>query len=158
MKRMTKTDWLKTPYARSESRTDSQLMALLERYKITTHQITNHLGPNGRPAITLRFIFRGKAYRISGEVMDVDRAEPSALIHQTKRWIHWYLKCLLELVGFFGPAEQLLLGFLESGDGTTVYQAIQPHLAQMPAPAQLLAIARKELRALPAPPIEGVEV
>lgn len=145
---MTRNDWLKTPYAATDAKNpQADVTRLLDRYRIVNRQWTEHPGPNGRPAVTLRFELRSKTYRMTIETLAVERAEPAELAKQAMRVIYWTLKPVLENLLVFMPPERALLPYLETPEGPTVYDGLVPHLPKLTA-NDLLGFAAK---ALPAP-------
>lgn len=143
-------EWRKTPYAKSDAtRADEAIVKLLDRYRISTRQWTEHPGPNGRPAVTLRFIMGGKAYRFGLETLNVSGADASDLMRQIKRAMYWHLKTTLENLCVFMPPEQALLPFLESATGETVYEGIKDYIGGITT-KQLHQWGEKA-KALPAP-------
>ena len=150
-KRYERGEWLKTPYAGSDAKDPERaVMDLLEGYGVQQRQWTDHKGPNGRVAVTLRFQLNEKVYRISIETLDVARAEPRELRKQALRVIYWTLKPLLENALLFGGPDRLLLPFMEDDTGRTVYEQLQPYLSEQKFQAKhLLGYATRP--ALPAP-------
>lgn len=154
--RLSRRDWEKTPYAQSEAKDpDRALSMLLEKYKVTERQWTEHKGAHDRPACALSFILGGKTYRITVETLDTYNVDREPLIRQVKRVIFWTLKPLMENAIVFGDDEggnegmqRLLLPFLVDNTGHTVYERILPHLKDVNAQA-LIGAARQ--MALPAP-------
>lgn len=143
-------DWLKsTPYAGSTAqRPESSINDLLETYGVTTKQWTDHPGPNGRAAVTIRFNLNGHTYRVTIETLDVSRAEPRELRMQALRVIYWTLKPLMENALVFGGPDRLLLPFMEDDSGKTVYEGLRPHIEDGKLSAKALlgyAIAPKAL-------------
>jgi hypothetical protein len=117
--------WLKTPYAKSKSQTpDAALQTLLERYHITDHEVAQGTGPNGRRAIKLRFVIRGKTYRLLLECLDAD-AKPEELLMQIKRALYWQLKNVLEMATVFFPLDEALFAYRELADGATLGEALK---------------------------------
>ena len=56
MKEFTRTEWNKTPYSGTTAKdTIRDIDRLFQRYRITTHQIINAPGPNGRPGFAVNF-------------------------------------------------------------------------------------------------------
>lgn len=144
-------DWQKTPYATSKADdTESAMNKLLAKYGVVHRQWTDHPGPNGRPAVTLRFSMAGLTYRVTVETLDVPRAEAAALRRQVLRNIFWTIKPLLENSLLFGGPDRLLLPFVEADDLTTVYDRLAPHLRTGPLAAKDLLGAVQQL-ALPEP-------
>lgn len=142
--------WDRTPYSSGKAKTpDASITTLLEKYGVVEHQITNHRGPNGRPAITVRFVLRGRGYRFSIETLDAKDIEPEKLVKQVKRVIYWTLKPTLETLLVFMPPEQALLPFLEDASGQTVYEGLAKHLPKLTS--QGLDTWARSLPALPAP-------
>lgn len=135
MKRMSRSEWVKTPYAKSTARDpDGAILALLAKYKIITVQTTHGKGINGRPAFQLRFMMNDRAYCITREVLDAD-AHPDELMRQMKRGVYHRLKVTLEETTLF-PAEEVLFPYLElpAAGGVIIYQAAQPALAKFEPP------------------------
>jgi hypothetical protein len=134
-RRMTRAEWSKTPYAKSDARDpDGAILSLLAKYKITTTQLTHGNGPNGRPAFAVRFMLGERAYTIMRETLHAD-APPDQLLKQVKRAIYYRLKVTLEDAAIF-PPEEVLFPYLElpAAGGVTVYTAAQPALAQFKTP------------------------
>lgn len=150
--RMQRREWEATPYAKTDAKdTDLAISKLLDKYKISERQWTEHKGQNGRPAFSLCFIVGGKTYRITVESLDVVGIEPDQLKKQIKRVIYWTLKPLIENSIVFGGEDgmqKLLLPFMVDDTGATVYEQMRPHLANVSAKA-LISVARR--MALPAP-------
>lgn len=146
MPKLKRSDWLRTPYAKSTAKApDAAIRTLLARYGVTDIQWTEGVGAEGRPAVMLRFILRGKGYKIKLDGLDAD-AEAAELLLQVKRAVFFQLKALLELAGVFAPPEKVLFAYLETPDGPTMYDAAQPYLEQLRAPnfGQLLLTDKRE--------------
>lgn len=131
--KMSRQSWVKTPYAKTEARNvDSAVVKLLEKYTVTEYQWTRGIGPNGQPAVLLRFNLRGRAYRIMVESLNAD-ASKEELIRQAYRAIFHFLKSTLEMATVFFPLESLMFSFLELPDQTTMYESASPHLEKLTA-------------------------
>ena len=134
MPKLTRAQWLKTPYAKSEARDpDGAIRALLGKYGVRDVQWTEAGGPSGRPACMLRFILKGKTYRVMIESLDA-QADAGELLKQVKRAIYFMLKSTLEITGVFCSAEQALFAWLELPGGQTLYEGAAPHLAKLNGP------------------------
>lgn len=146
-------DWLKnTPYAGSDAKNpEKAINDLLEEYGVVSKQWTDHPGPNGRAAVTIRFNLVGRTYRIMVETLDVPRAEPRELRMQVLRVIFWTLKPLLENSLIFGGIDRLLLPFMEDDTGATVYEQLSPHMTNERFAARALIQYATQRPALPAP-------
>lgn len=139
MARMSRADWNKTPYAGSTAKdADGAITALLAKYKVTETQITSCRGPNLRPAYMLRFVLKGKCYRIAVETLDAWHVSEAELMLQAKRAVFYFLKSTLEMTTTFFPAEQVLFAFLEvprsDGETQTMFEGARPYIAQLTAP------------------------
>lgn len=148
---MQRSDWDKTPYARSDARDpDSAIASLLDKYQIGERQWTEHNGIGGLPACSLCFVLKGKTYRITVGVLDCREVDIAQRKKQVKRVIFWTLKPLLENAVVFGPdgMRKLLLPFMVDGSGATVYDRIQPMIENVTAKA---LINYGKQMALPAP-------
>ena len=127
--------WRNTPYAESKAGDpDQALTSLLGKYGVMVHQISQMVGPNGRPAIVLRFQLKQSFYRIAYEVLDAPEVEIRARIKQVKRAIYWMLKSRLEEAGLFAPLEESMCGWLELPDNKTIYEASAPYIQRLPSP------------------------
>lgn len=143
-------DWLKTPYAKSKAAmTEQGFEALLNKYNVQERQWTQARGPNGRPAITIRFNLNHKTYQIQIETLDVPKAQAPELLLQAKRTIFWSLKSMLEISVLFGSFERVAFAFLETNDGVTMFEAAGPHLKLLNADTFGQNIRQ---HCLPAPP------
>jgi len=144
MKRLTRAEWRKTPYALSESADpDAHIRKLLDKYKIVKRQFTESIGPSGRPQFILRFELNDLVYRIDREVLLAD-APPDSLMRQVKRAVYYWLKVTLEDAVCWGPLEKLLLHAVESKDGVTVYEWASPNIpALQSAGSPFLALPAK---------------
>lgn len=134
-RKMSRQEWAKTPYAKTDARDpDGAILSLLAKYRITTTQLTHGIGPNGRPAFSVRFMLDGRAYTILRETLHAD-APPDQLMKQVKRAIYYRLKVTLEDAAIF-PPEEALFPYLElpAAGGATVYVTAQPALAQFKTP------------------------
>ena len=142
--------WLKqTPYSGSDAKDPERAISeLLMGFGVKTKQFTDHTGPNGRPAVTVRFVLAEKTYRVSVETLDVPQATPHELRKQVLRVMFWTLKPLLENALLFGGPDRLLLPFMEDDQGMTVYEQLAPHLDKLKA-KDLLGYTQR--LALPAP-------
>lgn len=128
---LTKTEWRKTPYAGTQAgRTREKMEQILERYGVNTHQITRCRGPNGRPAVVLRFESDEKTYKLAVETVNAD-VEEHLLIKQAERAIYFLLKSTLEFANIFCPLEKAFFAFLELPDGRTVYDAAEPTIGNL---------------------------
>jgi hypothetical protein len=132
---MRRAEWNKTPYAGSTAKdTDADIKRLLAKYGVTATQVTEHAGPNGRPAYTLRFAHKDRTYRIPIETLHAE-ARPDELMTQAKRAVYHFLKTCLEATTLFFPAEQALFAFLEintaDGRAATVYDVASQNLAHL---------------------------
>jgi membrane protein implicated in regulation of membrane protease activity len=111
--RLSRSEWSKTPYARSEAKNpDAAIQSLLAKYGIADIQWTQGRGPEGRRAVMLRFVMKEKPYRIMVESLDAEASEDERLI-QVKRVIYFYLKSTLEVANNFITPEEALFAFLE---------------------------------------------
>src|SRR5688572_12686126 len=98
---MKRSEWAKTPYAKSMAQDpDAAIQKLLTKYGITETQWTTGSGPNGRPAVMLRFSLKGKGYRMMLETLDAE-ADRTELLRQIKRALFFYLKSTLEASQLF---------------------------------------------------------
>lgn len=132
---MKRGEWLKTPYAGSTAeRTDEATQRLFARYGIDEYQWTQCRGPNGRPAISIRFRLEDRTYRMGIETLDVEGAQPEELLTQVRRALFYFLKSTLEMQSVFFTADQVLFAFLELPDGPTVYEAAAPRLLGLASP------------------------
>jgi hypothetical protein len=128
--RLSRTEWAKTPYARSEAKNpDASITSLLAKYGIEDHQFAQGKGANGRRAVLLRFVMNGRAYRIALETLDAD-ATPEELTVQVKRVTYYYLKSVLEMSNIFISVEEALFAFMELPDGATTFEVAGPLPAQ----------------------------
>lgn len=135
MSKMSRTDWNKTPYAGTDAKdTDGAIARLLAKYGVKETMTVNYVGPNGRPGYGVRFVLKGRCYRIALEVLEAWVGEDE-LKNQVKRAIFYHLKSALEVANVFMPPEQVLFAFLEApATGATMYEAAQPYLQQLTAP------------------------
>jgi len=133
--KLSRSQWSKTPYAKTKAgNTDASISVLLRKYGVVNHQWTQGAGPNRRAAVLFRFEFSEKRYRIKVETLCAD-ASQDELIMQAKRAVYYYLKSTLEMVSVFWPLEKAMFAFLElPHEGVTMYEAAEPHLKQMKAP------------------------
>lgn len=144
--------WLKTPYAGTEAKDPMRAVDdLLAVYAVTFKQWTDHTGPNGRPAVTVRFNLQDKTYRVAVETLDVPTASATELRKQVLRVIYWTLKPLLENALLFGGPDRLLLPFMEDDSGQTIYDQMQPYLGTERLKAKDLLGFTQRLAALPSP-------
>lgn len=135
MKKYSPPQWSQTPYAKTKAGDpDQALTALLEKYGVTVHQISQVVWSHGRPAIVLRFMLRQSAFRIGLEILDAPDVDLKARVKQVKRAIYWMLKTRLEESAVFGTPEELMCGWLELADGRTIFEASEPHIARLSAP------------------------
>lgn len=136
-KRLTRTEWNKTPYAGSEAKdSDRDIQRLLEKYGVKEMMTVNYTGPSGRPGYGVRFVLKGKCYRLALETLDtfLQVTEEERKV-QVKRAIYYHLKSALEVANVFMPPEQVLFAFLESpATGQTMYEGAQPYLQRLAAP------------------------
>lgn len=143
--------WRRTPYADTEAKeTEKDITRLFEKYSVKAFQFTQGVGPAGRPAWSVRFVFNGRTYKAGLEVLDVHGYAQSLheqLLRQVKRLIYWRLKTGLEMVGIFSP-EQVFFDWLELADGVTAYEAAAPAVAQLPTAAAFAAVVSPQ-RLLP---------
>jgi hypothetical protein len=132
--RLSRSEWSKTPYARSEAKNpDAAIQSLLAKYGIADIQWTQGRGPEGRRAVMLRFVMKEKPYRIMVESLDAEASEDERLI-QVKRVIYFYLKSTLEVANNFITPEEALFAFLELPAGQTAYAAALPHMDKLTGP------------------------
>lgn len=146
MSRLTRSEWLKTPYAASEAKDpDKAIRDLLVKRRVVDIQTTETTGPNGRPAYQIRFRLEGKVYRIGMEVLDASNVTAHELTRQAKRAVFFLLKSALEFATVFAPLEQVLFAYLESNAGPTMYEHARPQLDRLQAPsfAGILALPPK---------------
>lgn len=136
MPKLTRTEWNKTPYSGTDAKdTDGAIARLLAKYGVKETMTVNYVGPNGRPGYGVRFVLKGKCYRIALETLDVWHVSEGELKAQVKRAIFYHLKSALEVANVFMPPEQVLFAFLEApATGATMYEAAQPYLQQLTAP------------------------
>lgn len=133
-KRMSRTEWSRTPYAKSDVKDpDRSVTSMLAKYAIEEHQFAQGKGAHGRRAVLLRFVMNKRGYRIALETLDAD-ATPDELVVQIKRVIFHYLKSVLEMSSVFISVEESLFAFLELPDGSTAYEVAGPRLGELPAP------------------------
>lgn len=132
---MTRSEWSrKTPYANSEAQNpDGAIQALLAKYGVVQTQWTTGIGLQGRPAIELRFVLKGKGYRMALETLEAE-VPPASLLLQVKRALFYYLKSVLEVSTLFFSSEELLFAFLELPGGRTMFESAEPHLAKLHTP------------------------
>lgn len=151
-KKFDRSAWLKTtPYAGTDAKDPMRAVdELLAGYGVVTKQWTDHPGPNGRAAVTVRFNLQDKTYRVMVESLDVRNATPVELRKQVLRVIFWTLKPLLENALLFGGPDRLLLPFMEDSEGQTVYERMQPYIGGPTLQARDLLGYTQRL-ALPAP-------
>lgn len=130
---MTRSEWLKTPYAGTEAKDpDRAIQQLLDKYGVRDIQWTIGTGPEGRRAAMLRFILDGKGYRLMLETLEAD-AKEIELLRQVKRAIFYTLKAALESARFFGP-EKTLFAFLELPNGQTMHDAAALFMDRLAGP------------------------
>lgn len=134
--RMNRSQWNKTPYAGTGATgTDEQISRLLAKYGVHQSQVTQGVGPHGRPAYLLRFELKEKMYRVMLEGLDAENVSHAELLAQVKRALFYYLKSTLEMQSVFFTAEQALFAFLElPGSACTMYEAAAPRLQGMTVP------------------------
>lgn len=149
-KRLTRTEWLKTPYAKSSAQNpDGAIQSLLAKYGVSEIMTAQYLGPNKRPGFGVRFVLRGKPYCVALETLDAD-ATPDELRIQVKRAVFHYLKSTLEVTGVFISVEEALFAYLElpdrEGRPQTMFQYAKPTVDKLIAPsfAPLMLVAPKE--------------
>lgn len=131
MAKLSKTDWRKTPYAKSEAANpEGSIQSLLAKYRVKNIQMTHCVGEHGRPAFIVRFQLSDKTYRIGLEVLDAVAEERERLV-QAKRAVYHYIKSQLEIATVFWTTEEALFAFLELPGGDTVFEATRPHLEKM---------------------------
>ncbi len=148
-KKMTRTEWSKTPYAKSEAKdADGAILTLLTKYKVALTQITHGVGAGGRPCVQVRFKLGERVYAITREALNAD-VQPDLLLKQVKRALYHRLKVTLEEAVIF-PPEEALFPYLElpAAGGVTIYQAAQPALAKFQSP---------EFGRLMLPPADGAD-
>jgi hypothetical protein len=148
--KLSRSEWAKTPYAKSEARNpDAAILALLAKYGVVEVMNAQYRGPNGRLAFGVRFVLRGKPYRIALEVLNAE-AKPEELCVQVKRAIYHYLKSLLEVTGLFISTEQALFAHLElsgeAGKSMTMWEYAEDTVKRLVAPsfAQLMLSPKPE--------------
>lgn len=124
-------EWRKTPYNDTTADTDRALARLLSKYEIEEYQWAQGK-LNDRPAVSLRFILRGKPYKIQLSTLDAD-ADRDELVAQVKRAIYYSLKSMLEFSSVFIAPEQALFAFLEIQEGVTLYELAAPRLSSLTA-------------------------
>jgi hypothetical protein len=135
MAKLNERQWRETPYALSKANDpDRDLLSLLEKYGIAVHQVSQVVGPHGRPAVVLRFFYKQLAFRIAYEILDAPDVDLKQRVKQVKRAMYWMLKSRLEEAGVFGTAEELMCGWLELPDGKTIYEASEPFIRRLPSP------------------------
>lgn len=136
MKRLTRTEWNKTPYAGSTAKdTDRDIERLLEKYGVKETMFASYTGDSGRPGFGVRFVLKGKTYRIALTTLDA-QADETELKVQTKRAIYFFLKASLEVSNVFMPPEQVLFAFLElpGAGNATMYEGAKGYLQQLASP------------------------
>jgi hypothetical protein len=134
--KLTRRQWLKTPYAgTSAQNTEADMRKLLEKYGIQNIQWTQGVR-DSRPILSLRFVLDGRAYSVTLGALNAE-ADNNELLRQLKRAIYWTLKPLLEGAKMFFETEQLLLGFLEVDDGRTVWDVGRGKLPTNPTPGHI---------------------
>jgi hypothetical protein len=133
--RLSKGEWRKTPYAGTRTeRPDEAIRSLLENYGVKDYQwMQSATGANGRAAIALRFLLKGKSYRFVMECLDVPEVAVELLILQIKRALYWQLKTALEGASVFFPADMVLYAWRELPDGRTLHEATAPALKSLTA-------------------------
>lgn len=132
MKEMTRTEWNKTPYSGTTAKdTIRDIDRLFQRYRITTHQITNAPGPNGRPGFAVQFTVNKKNYLIGLEILPARGVDHELLMGQVKRAVFYQLKTALEACSVFFKPEEVLFPYLVMPAGNTVYRAVEPHLEKI---------------------------
>lgn len=129
-KPLKRAEWRRTPYAASRVEDEEGAISkLLARYGVSTNvMMANYNGQSGRPAFGVRFVLRGRAYRIAFESLDTDATvKPEELRKQVKRAVFHTLKALLETATVFATAEQILFAFAEvPSTGQTIYDMAAP--------------------------------
>ena len=144
--KMSRTEWNKTPYAATSAKdTVRDIDRLFVRYKIQSHQIISGTGPSGRQGFAVQFTVKQKMYRIGLECLPAVGVEQEKLVDQVKRAVYFQLKTALEACSVFFRPEEILFPYLVMPNGTTVYQAVEPHLDKIQTEGF------KPLLALPAP-------
>jgi hypothetical protein len=138
-KKLSRSEWLKTPYAKSDAKNpDGAIQALLAKYGVVEVMTASYLGVNKRPGFGVRFVLKGKPYRVALETLNAD-ASPDELRVQVKRAVFHYLKSVLEVTGVFMSVEEALFAYLElptpAGDGlTTMFEYARPTVNKLTAP------------------------
>ena len=136
MKRMSRSEWAKTPYAGSTAQdADGAIQRLLAKYGVRDVMTAQFTGEGGRPGYGIRFVLNGKCYRIALETLDAQAGDEELRV-QVKRAIFFFLKSALELANVFVPPEQVLFAFLElpAAGNATMYEGAKPYLQQLTTP------------------------
>jgi len=129
---ISKQQWAATPYAGTQAQDpERDVHRLLEKYRVTERQWTHCRGANGRPLVALVFNLRGKAYRVAFEVLDCPAVDVAQRERQIVRVIYWTLKTALEAANIFLPTEKALMPYLILPDGSTMWEAAEPHMARL---------------------------
>lgn len=148
MKRLSRTEWNKTPYAGSTAKdSDGDIKRLLNKYGVREIMTASFVGDAGRLGFGVRFVLNAKTYRIALTTLDA-QVGADEVETQAKRAIFYFLKSSLELSNVFMPLEQVLFAFLElpAGGGATMYEGAKPHLQQLSSPdfARLMLPPKRE--------------
>jgi len=135
--KLSASEWRKTPYAQSDARDpDGAVNKLLAKYGVCEIVTALYRGRHDRPAWGVRFVLKGKGYRVSLETLNAEGIPEEKLLSQVKRAVFYMLKSCLEMSGVFMPPEQTLFAFLEppAMGGLTMFEAFEPLVPQLKAP------------------------
>lgn len=131
-KKHSRSEWLRTPYAKSSAKdAEGSITKLLAKYCAASDvMLANYTGEQGRPAFGVRFTLNGRSYKVAFESLDTTpQVSDDERRTQVKRAVFHTLKALLETSTIFAPAEQVLFAFAEIPNSSrTIYDLASPVL------------------------------